>query len=154
MLTGDGNQKRKKKNLWLFLCYRCQCSGSRGVNRRTHGYVITKISRIYRLPFFSCFARARASLILILYNKKWLIINSAIFSNSFTVFAEMNILTLYGRPIWNDVRIHPHSSLDPFSFQFKLNKLVSNNVSKDISFQRYLVFDILTNPDRVTLPKR
>ena len=65
----------------------------------------------------------------------------------------MHILTLYGRPIWNDVRIHPHSSLDPFSFQFKLNKLVSNNVSKDISFQRYLVLDILTNPDSYTKKK-
>ena len=53
MLTGDGNEKRqKKKNLWLFLCYRRQCSGSRGVNRRTHGKVITKIFRIYGLPFF------------------------------------------------------------------------------------------------------
>ena len=29
--------------------------------------------------------------------------------------------------------------------------MVSNNVSKDRSFLQYLVLDILTNPDRVTL---
>ena len=48
---------------------------------RTHGHVITKFSRVCRLPFFS-FARARASQILILYCEKRLIINSAILSNS------------------------------------------------------------------------
>ena len=32
--------------------------------------------------------------------------------------------------------------------------MVSNNVSNDGSFQRYLVLDILTNPDRVTLTKK
>ena len=32
--------------------------------------------------------------------------------------------------------------------------MVSNNVSKDKSFQGYLVLDILTNPDRVTLAKK
>ena len=32
--------------------------------------------------------------------------------------------------------------------------MVINNVSKDISFQRYLVLDILTNPERVTLTKK
>ena len=32
---------------------------------------------------------------------------------------------------------------------FSVNKLVSNKVSKDRSFQRYLVLDILTNRDRV-----
>ena len=37
------------------------------------------------------FARARALLILILYYKKWLIINNALFSNSCTVIAEMPI---------------------------------------------------------------
>ena len=46
-----------------------------------------------------------------------------------------------------------HSSLDLFSFQFKLINWY-NNVSKDISFQRYLVLDILTNPERVTLTKK
>ena len=45
------------------------------------------------------------------------------------------------------------SFLHPFNFQF-VNKLVSNNVNKDRSFQRYLVLDILTNPDRVTLTKK
>ena len=59
---------------------------------RTHGHVITKFSCIYRLPFFS-FARARASLILILYCEKWLIINSVILLNSCTVVAEMHILS-------------------------------------------------------------
>ena len=48
-----------------------------GGNSRTHDHVITKFSRIYRFNF--CFARARASLTLILYYGKWLIINSAIF---------------------------------------------------------------------------
>ena len=32
--------------------------------------------------------------------------------------------------------------------------MISNNVSKDKSFQGYLVSDILTNPDRVTLAKK
>ena len=35
-----------------------------------------------------------------------------------------------------------------------VNKSVSNNVSIDRSFQRYLVLDILTNPDRVILTKK
>ena len=36
----------------------------------------------------------------------------------------------------------------------EVNELVSNNVSKDRSFQRYLIFHILTKPDRVTLPQK
>ena len=35
-----------------------------------------------------------------------------------------------------------------------VKKLESNNVCKDRSIQRYLVLDILTNPDRVTLTKK
>ena len=35
-----------------------------------------------------------------------------------------------------------------------VNKSVSNNVSIDRSFQRYLVLDILTNPDRAILTKK
>ena len=62
-----------------------------GRNSRTHDHVITKFSRIYRFNF--CFARARASLTLILYYGKWLIINSAIFSNSCPVIIEMHILS-------------------------------------------------------------
>ena len=49
-----------------------------GGDSRANDHMITKFSRIYRLPFFF-FARARASLILILYYGKWLIVNSAIF---------------------------------------------------------------------------
>ena len=64
----------------------------RGERPRMHGHVITKFSRIYRLPFFF-FARARAWLILILYYEKRLIINSAIFSNSCTVISEIHILS-------------------------------------------------------------
>ena len=63
-----------------------------GGNSRTHDHVITKFSRILQVTIF--FARARASLILILYYGKWLIINSAIFSNSCPVIAEMHILSL------------------------------------------------------------
>ena len=39
-------------------------------------------------------------------------------------------------------------------FLIWVNKLVSNNVSKDRSFRRYLVLDILPNPYRVTLTKK
>ena len=63
-----------------------------GGNSRTHDHVITKFSRILQVTIFF-FARARASLILILYYGKWLIINSAIFSNSCPVIAEMHILS-------------------------------------------------------------
>ena len=74
-----------------FLCYRCQCNGSRGKqsNARSRDYEI--FSHFTGYHFF--FARARASLILILYYGKWLIINSAIFSNSCPVIAEMHILS-------------------------------------------------------------
>ena len=60
-------------------------------NSRTHDHGITKFSRILQVIFF--FARARASLILILHYGKWLIINSVIFSNSCPVIAEMHILS-------------------------------------------------------------
>ena len=78
-------------SLQLFLCYRCQCNGSRGKqsNARSRDYEI--FSHFTGYHFF--FARARASLILILYYGKWLIINSAIFSNSCPVIAEMHILS-------------------------------------------------------------
>ena len=62
-----------------------------GGNSRTHDHVITKFSRILQVTIFF-FARARTSLILILYYGKWLIINSAIFSNSCPVITEMHIL--------------------------------------------------------------
>ena len=77
-------------SLQLFLCYRCQCNGSRGKqsNARSRDYEI--FSNLTGYHFF--FARERASLILILYYGKWLIINSAIFSNSCPVIAEMHIL--------------------------------------------------------------
>ena len=42
-------------------------------NGPTHGHVVTKFSRIYSLPFFS-FVRPRASLILIPYYEKWLLL--------------------------------------------------------------------------------
>ena len=63
-----------------------------GGNSRTQDHVITKFSRILQVTIFF-FARARASLILILYYGKWLIINSTIFSNSCPVIAEMHILS-------------------------------------------------------------
>ena len=42
----------------------------------------------------------------------------------------------------------------PILLSVSVNKLVSNNVSKDRSFQWYLVLDSLTNPDIVTLRKK
>ena len=57
-----------------------------GGNSRTHDHVIMKFSLTYRLPFFF------SHVILILYYGKWLIINSAIFSNSCPVIAKMHIL--------------------------------------------------------------
>ena len=39
------------------------------------------------------------------------------------------------------------------SVKFIINKLVRNNISKDRSFQPFLVLDVLTNPDRDTHEK-
>lgn len=50
---------------------------------------------------------------------------------------------------------HMHTVLNgPIWLSLKVNKLVSNNFSKDRSFQRCIVLDILTNPDWVTLTKK
>ena len=78
-------------SLQLFLCYRRQSSGSRGErpNARSSDY---QFFLHVQVTIFS-FERARASLILILYYEKWLIINSAILLNSCTVIAEMHILS-------------------------------------------------------------
>ena len=43
-------------------------------------------------------------------------------------------------------------SVPPNSIEF--NKSVSNTVSKDRSFRRYIGLGILTNPDGVTLTKK
>ena len=44
----------------------------------------------------------------------------------------------------------------PIKLSVEANKLWSNNLSKDRSFDwyMYLVFDILTNPNRATLTKK
>ena len=66
-----------RSSSFSFLCYRCQSNGSRGKqsNERSRDYEI--FSHLQVTLFF--FARARASLILILYYGKWIIINSTIF---------------------------------------------------------------------------
>ena len=51
--------------------------------------------------------------------------------------------------------MHMHTVLPgPIWLSLEVNKLVSNNFSKDRSFQRCIVLDILTNPDWVTLTKK
>ena len=54
-----------------------------------------------------------------------------------------------------------HGSLSPPNLSRKIEgpllagyKLININISKDRSFQQYLVLDILTNPVRVTLTKK
>ena len=63
--------------------------GSEQTYARTRDYPIFSHLQVTTSPF----ARVRASLILILYSEKWLIINSSIFSISSTVFGEMHILS-------------------------------------------------------------
>ena len=44
--------------------------------------------------------------------------------------------------------MHMHTVLPgPIWLSLEVTKLVSNNFSKDRSFQRYIVLDILANPD-------
>ena len=64
-----------------------QCYKGEQPNARLSDYQI--LSRLQ----VTIFSFARASRILILYYEKWLIINSAIFSNSCPVIAEMHILS-------------------------------------------------------------
>ena len=63
--------------------------GSEQTYARTRDYPLFSHLQVTTSPF----ARVRASLILILYSEKWLIINSSIFSISSTVFGEMHILS-------------------------------------------------------------
>ena len=70
---------------------------------------------------------------------KCLILNSVNPSMTAVVFVSYGTMHIFlPGTIWLSVQV---------------NKLVGNNVSKDRSFLQYLVWDILTNPDRVTLAK-
>ena len=76
---------------------RRQCSDSigdmQGVDGQTDGRSSDYQNFLHLQVTNFSFARARTSLILILYNEKWLIIKSATFLISCTVFAEMHILS-------------------------------------------------------------